>query len=185
MIFKSMVSSFLTMLIILCAPVLAGAQTQGMEGPSVPQRSRENYWLMVNEFADGAVNFAYAKHFVQVHEGFLTDRQCQQYARVTVDYTQQLSTARQAGVSARSKFWSDVRAYSISMIGASGVPIPGRRGSKYSMTTGSTAKDREMRRIVLHEIDETRSQFIPGYSLSVLKPDCRPTAQELTAKVER
>ena len=187
MIFKSMVGRFLKMFLILGASVMAGAQTQAAERASLPQRGNEKYWLVVDEFADRAVHFAYAKRFVQVHEGSLTDRQCQQYSRIAADYADQLAALRQAGVSAQTEFWNDVRAYSISMIGAPGVPIPGRRTSNYWVTTGSEAEDHELHRIVPLEIDEASSQLIRtgGYSPSALKPDCRTAPQELTAKAER
>ena len=63
-------------------------------------------------------------------------------------------------MSAQSSFWNDARLYSISMIGAPGVPIPAHRTSKYSVTTGSEAEDRELRRMVSLEIDESRSQLV-------------------------
>lgn len=187
MIFKRMVGRFLKILLILSASVIAGAQTRVAERASLPQRGSEKYWLVVDEFADGAVHFAYAKRFVQVHEGSLTDRQYQQYSRIAVDYADQLAAVGQARVSAQSEFWNDVRAYSISMIGAPGVPIPGRRTSKYWVTTGSEAEDGELRRIVSLEIDAASSQLIRTgeYSPSALKPDCRTAPQELTAKAER
>jgi hypothetical protein len=187
MIFKPMFGRFLKMFLILGASVMAGAQTQAAERASLPQRGNEKYWLVVDEFADRAVHFAYAKRFVQVHEGSLTDRQCQQYSRIAADYADQLAALRQAGVSAQTEFWNDVRAYSISMIGAPGVPIPGRRTSKNWVTTGSEAEDHELRRIVPLEIDEASSQLIRTgrYSPSALKPDCRTAPQELTAKAER
>ena len=49
---------------------------------------------------------------------------------------------------AESEFWNDVSMYSISMIGAPGVPIPVHRTSSHSVTTGSEAEDRELRRVV-------------------------------------
>ena len=173
------------MLLIFGAPVIAGAQTQSAERTSVPQHGAEKYWL-VSEFADSAVHFAHAKRFVQAHEGFLTDRQCQQYSRIAVDYANQLAAVTQDGVSAQSEFWNDVRAYSIGMIGAPGVPIPGRT-SKHWVTTGSEADDRELRRMVSLEIDETSSQLIrtDGHSPSALTPSCRTAPQEFTAKAQR
>ena len=184
MTFKSIVGSSLMMLLILSAPVIAGAQTQSAERASVRQRGSEKYWL-VGEFADSVVHFAYAKRFVQVHEGFLTDRQCQQYSRIAVDYANQLASVREDGVSAQIEFWNDVRAYSISMIGAPGVPIPGRT-SKHWVTTGSEADDRELRRMVSLEIDEISSQLIRTvrYSPLALKPECRTALQEFTAKAQ-
>ncbi len=180
MIFKSMVGRFLKTLLILGASAIAGAQTQAAERASLPQRGSEQYWLVVDDFADRAIHFAYAKRFVQLHEGSLTDRQCQQYSRIAVDYADQLATVRQAGASAQSEFWKDVRVYSISMIGAPGVPIPVHRTSKYWVTTGSEADDSELRRIVPLEIDEASSQLIRtgGYSPSALTPDCRTEAQD-------
>jgi hypothetical protein len=186
MIFIWAVGRFLKMFLILGAVVIAGAQTQTAERQSLPQRGSEKYWLMVGEFADAAVNFTYAKHFVQVHEGSLTDRQYQQYSRIAVDYRDQLAAVRQVGFSAQSEFWNDVRAHSISMIGASGVPIPGRRTSKYSVTTGSEVEDRELRRTVSLEIDESRSQVIrtTEYSRSALELDCRNADQKPTANAQ-
>jgi hypothetical protein len=90
MTFKPIVGSFLMMLLIISAPVIAGAQTQSAERASVPQRGSKKYWL-VGEFADSAVHFAYAKRVVKVHEGLLTDGQCQQYSRIAIDYANQLS----------------------------------------------------------------------------------------------
>jgi hypothetical protein len=172
--------------LILGASVIAGAQTQGAELASVShaQRGNDKYWQTVDEFADRAVNFAYAKHFVQVHEGSLTERQCQQYSRMSVEYADQLAALKQAGVSSDSEFWNDVRAHSISMIGGLGVSIPDRPTSKYSLTTGSEAEDRELRRIVSLEIDETRSQliWITGYSASAVEPNCRTASQTLTTQ---
>ncbi len=174
------------MLLILGASVIAGAQTQPAERESLPPRGSEKYWLLVDEFADHAVHFAYAKRFVQLHEGSLTDRQCQQYSRIAVDYADQLAAVKQAGVSTQSGFWNDVHVYSIGMIGAPGVPIPVHRTSKYWVTTGSEAEDSELRRIVPLEIDEASSQLIQrnGNSPSVLTPDCRTAAQEPTAKAQ-
>ena len=72
--FKSMFSKFLMILSILGVSVVAGTQTQATEGASLPQRGSEKYWLVVDEFADRAVHFAYAKRFAQLHERSLTDR---------------------------------------------------------------------------------------------------------------
>ena len=187
MISKSMVARFLKILLVLGASVIAGAQTHAAERASLPQRGSKKYWVVVNEFADGAVHFAYAKRFIQVHEESLTEREYKQYSRIAVDYGDQLAATRQAGVSAESEFWNDVRAYSISMIGARGVPIPGRRTSKYWVTTGSEAEDRELRRMVSLEIDEARSQLIrTGKCLpSALNPHCRTAPPELTADAKR
>lgn len=76
-----------------------------------------------------------------------------------------------------------MRAYSIAMIGAPGVPIPVHRSSNYWVTAGSEAEDLELRRIVGLEIDEAYSQLIlkGGYFRSVSTPKCQ-IAQELTAK---
>lgn len=175
MICKSMVGRTVKTLLMLGASVIAGAQTQRAERASLSHRGSGKYWLVVDDFADRAVHFAYAKHFVQLREGTLTDRQCQQYSRIAVDYADEWAAVRQAGVSAQTEFWNDVRAYSISMIGAPGVPIPGRRTNNYWMTTGSEAEDRELRRLVSLEIDETSSQLIRNgeYSPPALNPDCR------------
>jgi hypothetical protein len=187
MIFKSMVGRFLKMFLILGASVMAGAQTQAAERTSLPQGGSEKYWLLLDEFADRAIHFAYAKRFVQLHEGSLTDRQCQQYSRMAVDYSDQSAAVKQAGVSAQTEFWNDVRAYSISMVGAPGVPIPIHRTSKYWVTTGSEAEDRELRRMASLVIDEASSHLIRTgeYSPSTLKPNCRTALQELTDKDER
>ena len=138
---------------------------------------------MVDKFADAAVHFAYAKRFVEVHKESLTDRQCQQYSRISADYADELAGFRKAGVAAQGEFWNEVRAYSIAMIGAPGVPIPVHRPSNYWVTTGSEAEDIELRRILGLEIDEAHSQLIRrgGYSRSVLTPD-RQIAQELPEK---
>ena len=174
----SMVGTFFKVLMIFAPSVIAGAQTRATEGPSLPQRGSEKYWLVVDEFADRAIHFAYAKRFVQLHAGSLTDRQCQQYSMIAVDYADQFAAVKQAGGSAQIEFWYDVHVYSISMIGAAGVPIPVHRTSNYWVTTGSEEEDRELRRVVSLEIDEVASQFLTsGYSPSALKPDCRTAAQ--------
>jgi len=151
-----MVGSFFKTFWILPASVIAVAQIQATEPQSPPQRGSEEYWLLVDEFADRAVDFAHAKRFVQLHERSLTDRQCQQYSRIALDYGDQLAAVRRAGGSAESEFWNDVRVYSISTIGAPGVPIPVHRTSSYWVTTGSEAEDRELRRVVSLEIDEAQ-----------------------------
>jgi hypothetical protein len=184
MMFNSNVAKFFLMVLIVA--VTASAQMQEAERASLPERGSENYRLLVDEVADGAVHVAYAKRFVQVHEGSLTGRQCQQYSHILVAYAAQLAVVRRAGVSPQSKFWNDVRAYSISTIGAPGVPIPGRETSKYWVATGSEAQDRELRRTVYLEIDEARSQLIrtAGYSPSAIEPNCRTASQELTTQAE-
>ena len=173
--FKSAFPKFLMILSILGVSVIAGAQTQATEGESLPQRGGEKYWLVVDEFADRAIHFAYAKRFAQLHGRSLTDRQCRQYSPIAVDYGDQLAAVRRAGVSAESEFWNDVRVHSISMIGAPGVPIPVHRTSNYWVTTGSEAEDRELRRVLSLEIDEALPTS--GYSPSASRPDCRTAAQ--------
>jgi hypothetical protein len=185
MIVKSTLTKLCKMVLIVCASVVASAQTHAAERAFFPQRGSESYWLLVDQFADSAVNFAYATHVVRVHEGPLTERQCQQYSRVAVEFAQQLSIVRRTGVSAHNEFWKDVRTYSVSMIGAPGVPIPGDRISKYRVTTGSEAEDRELRQIVWFEIEESRSHMTrtAEYSPSAQKLHCG-AAQELTATIE-
>ena len=61
--FKSVFPTFLMILSTLGGSVMAGAQTQVTEGASFPQRGSEKYWLVVDEFADVAIHFAYAKRF--------------------------------------------------------------------------------------------------------------------------
>jgi hypothetical protein len=187
MIFKSTVGKFFLMVSIVGASVLAGAQAQAAERASPPQRASEKYWLLVDEFADGAVHVAYAKRFVQLHEVSMTDGQCQRYSHILVAYAGQLAAVTRAGVSAKREFWNDVRAYSISIIGTPGVSIPGRETSKYWVTTGSEAEDRDLRQLVSLEIDEARSQSIrpAGYSPSAIDPNCRIASQELTRQAER
>jgi hypothetical protein len=163
------------MSLILGASVIASAQTQIADGGPFPRRGSAEYWLMVDAFADRTVHFAYVKHFAQLHEQSLTDRQCEQYSRLAVDYRNQLAAIGRAGVSAKSEFWREVRAYSIHMIGPPGVPIPVHRSSNYWVTTGSEAEDQELRRIVSLEIDEAGSHLIPTseYSPSAANPECR------------
>lgn len=98
MTLRSIVGRFLKTLLILGVSAIAGAQTQTAEPASVPQRGNKQYWLMVDKFADGAVHFAYAKRFVEVHKESLTDRQCQQYSRIAADYADQLGAFRKAGL---------------------------------------------------------------------------------------
>jgi hypothetical protein len=183
---KSIVGTFFTVLLIVVPSVLAGAQTSATGGPSLPPRGSEKYWLVVDELADHAIHFANAQRFVQLHERPLTDRQCQQYSRIAAEYADQLAAVKQAGISAQSGFWNDVREYSVGMIGAPGVPIPVHRTSNYWVTTGSEAEDRELRRIVSLEIDEASSQSVHSgeYSPSVLNPECRDGSQERNAKAQ-
>lgn len=187
MIRKPVFPKFLMILSILGVSVIADAQTQATKGASLPLRGSEKYWLVVDEFADGAIHFAYAKRFIQLHERSLTGPQCQQYSRITVDFADQLAAVRRAGVSAENEFWNDVRVYSISMIGAPGAPIPVHRTSNYWMTTGSEAEDRELRRLVSLEIDDVSSQQIPtgGYSSSPLKIVCLPADPAPVIKAQR
>jgi hypothetical protein len=96
--------------------------------------------------ADHAIYRAYAKRFVQVHERSLTDPQ--HYSRIAAAYADQLAAAKQAGMSALSRFWNDVREYSIRMIGSPGVPIPVQQTGNYWVTTGSEEEDRDLRGIV-------------------------------------
>jgi len=176
--FNSVLPKLLMLLTILGVSRISGAQTQATQGANLPQRGSEKYWLVVNEFADHAIHFAYAKRFVQLHERSLTERQCQQYSRIAVDFRDQLSTVRRAGVSAESEFWNDVRVYSISMIGAPGVPIPVHPTSNYWVTTGSEAEDSELRRVVSVEFDAATSQVATsGYSPAASELDCEPAAQ--------
>jgi hypothetical protein len=183
---KSMVARFLTMSLILGASVIASAQRETFERTSFPQHGSDKYWLAVDEFADRAIHFAYAKRFLEIHGASLTPRQCQQYSRIAVEYADQLATAKQAGLSAESAFWNDLRAYSINMIGPPGVPIPLHRTSNYWVTTGSEADDRDLRRIVSLEIDEASSQLNPTseYSPLALNPDCQEASQERTAQAQ-
>lgn len=186
MILKSKARGSLKMLLILGASVIAGAQTQPTERQSPSSRGSERYWLEVDEFADRAIHFAYAKRFVQLHEGLLTDRQCTQYSRIAADYADQLGAVKQAGMFVPTGFWNDVREYSISMIGAPGVPIPIHRTSNYWVTTGSQAEDRELQRLVSLEIDNASSQLMTGgNSPLALKPDCLPAAHEQAVKAQR
>jgi len=185
--FKSVFPTFLMILSTLGGSVMAGAQTQVTEGASLPQRGSEKYWLVVDEFADVAIHFAYAKRFAQLHERSLTGRQCQQYSRIALDYGDQLAVVKRAGVSAESEFWNDVRVHSIGMIAAPGAPIPGHRTGNYWVTTGSEAGDRELRRLVWLEIDDVSSQLTltGGYSFSTLNTDCLSGDQEPTVKAQR
>ena len=176
---KSMVGKLLTISLILGASVISGAQTRPTKRTSFPQGGSEEYWLVVDEFANRAVQFAYAKRFAQLHELSFTDRQCEQYSRIAADYEHDLSTVRRTEPSTETGFWNDVRAHSINMIGAPGVPIPVRRTSKYWMTTGSDAEDRELRRLVSLEIDEASSQMIQNGGLAPkgLAPECPATPE--------
>jgi hypothetical protein len=80
MIFKSMFGRSLRVSLILGASVIAGAETPAAEGRALPKRGSGKYWLLVDQFADDAAHFAYAKRFVQLHGRSLTDRQCQRYS---------------------------------------------------------------------------------------------------------
>jgi len=94
MIFRSTVGKCFLTVSLFGASVTASAQTQAAERASLPQHASEQYWLMVDELADGAVHVAYAKRFVQVHEGSLTGLECQQYSHILVAYTRQLAAVR-------------------------------------------------------------------------------------------
>ena len=172
------------LVVLLGGSVIAGAQTHPGERLSLPSSGSQKYWLAVNEFAEHAIHFAYAKRFVQLHERVLSDRQCQQYSRIAADYADQLAAVKQTGLSAQRGFWKDVREYSIRMIGQPGVPIPIHQTSNYWITTGSEADDRDLRRTVAVEIDEASSQLIRTgeYSPSPLTVECRNADQEQTAK---
>ena len=185
--FELMFGRLLKIFLVLGASVMSCAQTQAPAGQPLPQRGSEKYWLVVGQFADHAVQLAYAKSFLQLHEGSLTDRQCQQYSRVAVDYTDQLATVKQAGVSAQSGFWNDVREYLMRMIGPPGVPIPVHPTSKYWVTTGSEMEDSELRRIVSLEVNEASSQFTrtDRNSALALRSDCRTAVQDATVKDSR
>jgi len=181
------INRFLQISLFVGASLLAGAQTQASQAGGFPPRNSEDYWAMVDQFADSAVHLAFARKFVEGHQWQLTDGLCQQYSRISADYTDQLVALRRAGVSARSEFWNDVRAYSVRMIGGSGVKIPGRQISKYSMTTGSDAADRDLRRIVSLEIDESRSDLMQTgtYSVSASDLGCQAQQESLTAIATR
>jgi hypothetical protein len=75
---RSIVGRSFKILLIVAASLIAGAQTQSTQRASHPLRSSEQYWLAIDELADRVVRFAYAERFVQVHEGVLNDRECQQ-----------------------------------------------------------------------------------------------------------
>ena len=185
--FKSVFPMFLMILSTLGGSVMAGAQTQVTEGALLPQRGNEKYWLVIDEFADVAIHFAYAKRFAQLHETSLTSRQCQQYSRIALDYGDQLAVVKRAGVFAESEFWNDVRVYSMSIIAAPGTPVPGHRTGNYWVTTGSEGGDRELRRLVSLEIDDVSSQLTltGGYSSLALNISCLPADQEPIAKAQR
>ena len=179
---KSVVGTLFKVLLILAPSVIAGAQTPATEGPPVPHRGGDKYWLVVDEFADRAVHFAHAKRFVQLHEWSLTDRQCRHYSLIAADYLDQLVAVNEVGMSAQSAFWNDVREYSIRMIGPPGVPIPVHRTSNYWVTRGSEAEDHDLRRIVSLEIDEASSQLLPtGQHSPLALRECRNAGQEPTA----
>jgi hypothetical protein len=184
---KLVFPKFLVILSILGVSVVAGAQTLATKGASLPPRGSEKYWLVVDEFADGAIHFAYAKRFVQLHERSLSGLQCQQYSQIALDFADQLAAVRRAGVSAENEFWDDVRVFSNSMIGTPGAPNPVHRSTNYWVTTGAEAEDRELRRLVSLEIDDVSSQMTltDGYSSLALKPGCLPADPEPTIKAER
>jgi hypothetical protein len=181
-----MFDRFWKILLVLGASTVGCAQSQAPAQPSLPRPGSEKYWLVVDEFADRAVHLAYAKRFVQLHEP-LTNRQCQQYSRIVVDYAHQLAIVKQAGVSPHNGFWNDVRMHSISMIGPPGIPIPFHRTSKYWMTTGSDTGDRDLRRIVLVEIDEASSQLTrrDGNLALLATLGCRTAVQEPNLRAQR
>jgi hypothetical protein len=133
-VIRKVFPKFLMILSILGVSVIADAQTQATKEASLPLRGSEKYWLVVDEFADGAIHFAYAKRFIQLHERSLTGLQCQQYSRIALDLADQLAAVRRAGVSAENEFWNDVRVYSISLIGGPGAPIPVHRTNSYWLT---------------------------------------------------
>jgi len=184
---KSAFLRFFLIFSILGASVIAGAQTQATEEASLPRRGSGKYWLVVDELADSAIHFAYAKRFVELHQRSFTSRQCQQYARIALDFGDQLTAFRPAGVSVESEFWNDVRAHAISMIGAPGAPIPTHRTANYRVTTGSEAEDRELRRLVSVEIDHVSSPLIltGGYSSSPWKTGCLAADPDPTVKAQR
>lgn len=90
----------------------------------------------------------------------------------------------QFGVSGESAVWKDIRVHSISMIGLPGVPIPLHRTTNYRVTTGSEAKDRELRRMVSLEINEATSPLVPidEDSPSALRPSFPTLAREPTTR---
>ena len=180
--FDSMLGKLLKALSVLGVSVAASAQMQAPHQQLLPPVSSKQYWLAVDEFADRAVHFAYAKRFVQLHEP-LTNRQCQQYSRIAIDYVQQLATVKRAGVSSESAFWNDVRDYSTRMIGSTGVSVPVHQASNYRVTTGSDAEDHELLRILMLEIDEARSQLLPTaeHSPVGLAPECQPAIEAMIA----
>ena len=178
----SMFAKFLKILFVLGASITVFAQTAGPEHELLPQPGSKQYWLVVDEFADRVVHLAYAKRFAQLHEP-LTNRQCQQYSRIAVDYVHQLATVKRARVSSESGFWNDVRDYSTRMIGPTGVSVPVHRTSSYRVTTGSDAEDHELLRILMLEIDETRSHLLPTVEHSPvgLAAECQPAIEAMIA----
>jgi hypothetical protein len=187
MILRSIVGRLIVIWLILGAWLIARAQTQAAERASLPQRGSELYWTASDELADSAVQFAYMKRFVQLHEGYLSERQCQQYSRIAVNYGDQLVAVTQGGLSAQTEFWNDARAYSINMIGRPGVPSPAGRTSKYWVTTGSEAGDHELRQVVSFEIEEASSHLIRTgvHFPSVLQLNCASPAQTRMANAHR
>ena len=144
--------------LILSASVICSAQMHEVLRASVPQRGSDEYWSVIDEFGDVTIHLAYAKRSVQLHDGSLSDRQCQEYSRIVQDYSARLSMLKQSGISDKSGFWVDMRAYSSQMIGKPGVPIPGHRVSTYWITAGSKAEDDELRRLVALQLDEATTE---------------------------
>jgi hypothetical protein len=146
--------------VIPIASILCSAQMQEIPGASLPQRGSEQYWSVVDEFADATIHMVHAKRFVQLHEGSLSDRQCQEYLRLVDRYNSQLSMLKQSSsISANRLFWSDVRVYSSQVMGNPGVPIPRNHVSTYWITTGSKAEDDELRGLVSLQLDEAEQNW--------------------------
>jgi hypothetical protein len=180
--FNSMFRRLLKTLSVLGVSAAASAQLQAPHQQLLPPVGSKQYWLAVDEFADRAVHFAYAKRFAQLHEP-LTNRQCQQYSRIALDYVQQLATVKRAGVSSESGFWNDVLDYSTRMIGSTGVSVPVHQTSNYRVTTGSDAEDHELLGILTLQIDEARYQLLPTaeHSPGGLPPECQPAIEAMIA----
>jgi len=161
--------------LILAAPLVSTAQMQQILRTSVPQRNSDEYWSVVDEFADTTIHLSTAKHFLEMHGGLLTDRQCAEYSKYAVGYDSRLAMLEQNGIAANDAFWSDLRTYSSQMIGQPGVPIPGHRVSTYSITTGSKPEDDDLRRLVSWQLDEAmKAARQPGSDRSSEPPQaCR------------